>query len=182
MNKYGGTNDFPTCDKRVYNLWFQMLRRCYDVTQHERARGKSYADCEVCDRWKLLSCFAKDIQKLEGYNDWLTKTGYCLDEDTKVSGNKLYCKSTCRFIPASENIRDVSKRHQNITKNANEANKTKYVLEADGVTILFDSEKAACEFLGVKKCSVSSCYRRGSKCKGYAIMRAKMDGGKHETD
>ena len=56
----------PNCDKRVYGLWFQMLRRCYDTTQHEREKGKSYADCEVCDRWKMLSCFAKDIKKLEG--------------------------------------------------------------------------------------------------------------------
>ena len=64
MNKYGGINDMPTCDKRVYGLWFQMLRRCYDTTQHERKKGKSYADCEVCDRWKMLSCFAKDIKEL----------------------------------------------------------------------------------------------------------------------
>ena len=26
MNKYGGINDMPNCDKRVYGLWFQMLR------------------------------------------------------------------------------------------------------------------------------------------------------------
>ena len=69
MNKYGGINDMPNCDKRVYGLWFQMLRRCYDTTQHERSKGKSYADCEVCDRWKILSCFANDIKKLEGYRD-----------------------------------------------------------------------------------------------------------------
>ena len=59
MNKYGGINDMPNCDKRVYGVWYQMLRRCYDTTQHEREKGKSYADCEVCDRWKMLSCFAK---------------------------------------------------------------------------------------------------------------------------
>lgn len=47
-NKYGGVNDYPNCEKRVYGLWFQMLRRCYDTTQHERPKGKSYADCEVC--------------------------------------------------------------------------------------------------------------------------------------
>ena len=50
MNKYGGINDMPNCDKRVYVLWYQMIRRCYDTTQHERKKGKSYADCEVCDR------------------------------------------------------------------------------------------------------------------------------------
>ena len=177
MNKYGGINDMPNCDKRVYGLWFNMLRRCYDTTQHEREKGKSYADCEVCDRWKILSCFANDIKKLEGYNDWMSKTGYCLDKDMKIPGNKVYRKAACMFVPASENIREVSKRHPNITKKANEANQTKYVLEANGVTLLFDSEKSACEFLGVKKCSVSSCYHKGYKCKGYRI--AKMDGGEN---
>ena len=166
------------CDKRVYNLWLQMLRRCYDKTQHERSRGSSYTDCEVCDRWKMLSCFAKDIKKLKGYNDWLTKTGYCLDKDIKIPGNKVYSKATCCFIPASENIREISRRHPNITQKANEANKTKYSLELNGVTFLFDSEKAVCEFLGVKKCSVSSCYHKGYKCKGYNI--AKMDGERKE--
>lgn len=174
MNKYGGINDMPTCDKRVYGLWFQMLRRCYDTTQHERDRGKSYANCEVCDRWKMLSCFAKDIKKLEGYNDWLTKTGYCLDKDTKILGNKVYCKAACRFVPASENIRDVSKRHPNITKKANEVHKVKYMLVKGDEILLFDSEKEACEFMGVVQCSVSSCYHKGRKCKGYKITR--MDG------
>lgn len=175
MNKYGGINDFPGCDKRVYGLWFQMLRRCYDKTQHERARGKTYSDCEVCERWKLLSCFAKDIKKLEGYNDWLTKSGYCLDKDTKVAGNKIYSKATCRFIPYTENIREIHRKNpQNIEK-LHEAQKVKYILKAEGVTLIFDSEKAACEFLGVKKCSVASCYRKGYKCKGYTIKRAKMD-------
>ena len=37
--------------------------------------------------------------------------------------------------------------------------------------IVFDSEKEACEAMGVRQCSVASCYRRGSKCKGYAIAR-----------
>lgn len=180
MNKYGGINDFPSCDKRIYNLWFQMLRRCYDTTQHERSRGKSYADCKVCDRWKTLSCFAKDIKKLVGYNDWLTKTEYCLDKDINIPGNKVYCKEACQFIPASENIRDISKRHPNITKKAIEAHKVKYVLEANGETLLFDSEKSACEFLGVKRCSVSSCYHKGCKCKGYNI--SKMDGDMNEAD
>lgn len=174
MNKYGGINDMLSCDKRVYDLWYQMLRRCYDTKQQERSRGKAYKDCEVCDRWKRLSNFAKDITTLKGYNEWLTKYGYCLDKDTKMIGNKIYSRATCCFIPRSENIRDISVRNKNITHNANEAHKVKYILKSDGVTLIFDSEKSACEFLGVKKCSVSSCYHKGYKCKGYNIER--MDG------
>ena len=92
MNKYGGINDMPNCDKRVYGLWFQMLRRCYDTKQHEREKGKSYVDCEVCDRWKMLSCFAKDIKKLEGYNDWMNKTDmtddFCSYAERKEKNNE----------------------------------------------------------------------------------------------
>jgi hypothetical protein len=52
MNKYGGVADLKGCNKRVYNLWYQMLRRCYDKEQHKRGRGKAYADCEVCEEYE----------------------------------------------------------------------------------------------------------------------------------
>ena len=175
MNKYGGVNDLPGCDKRVYGLWFQMLRRCYDPKQLTRDRGKSYADCIVCDRWKYLSNFAKDIKTIDGYSEWKANIGYCLDKDTKIPGSRIYSRATCRFIPYTENIRDISKRHPGITKSANEANKTVYVLQKENELLVFPSEKAACEYLGVVKCSVSSCYHKGHKCKGYKIQRAKMD-------
>lgn len=38
-------------------------------------------------------------------------------------------------------------------------------------TLIFNSEKEACEYLGVKKCSVSSCFRKGCLCKGYRIIK-----------
>lgn len=123
-----------------------------------------------------LSRFARDITSLEGYEEWRTNTGYCLDKDTRNPGSKVYNKSNCRFIPKSENIRDISKRNPNVNQKAIEANKTKYVLEMNGVALIFDSEKDACTFLGVKKCSVASSYYRGCKCKGYKVTRAKMEG------
>lgn len=57
------------------------------------------------------------------------------------------------------------------------ANKTIYVLQEENELLVFPSEKAACEYLGVVKCSISSCYHKGYRCKGYKIQRAKMDGG-----
>lgn len=35
----------------------------------------------------------------------------------------------------------------------------------------FDSERAACEFLGVKPSGVSSCYLKGKECRGWRIER-----------
>lgn len=177
-NKYGGVCNVTNPDKRVYALWYQMLRRCYDKKQHQRTRGKSYADCVVCDRWLNYSNFARDITLLFGYENWLNKTGYCLDKDTINPGNKVYSRKNCCFIPYTENIRDIHNRKpQNIEK-LHELNKVKYMLVKDDEVLLFESEKDACEYMGVVQCSISSCYRRGRKCKGYRI--AKMDGGKNE--
>ena len=179
-NKYGGHADCKT-DKRVYNLWYSMLRRCYDIDQQKRARGKSYAECKVCERWMTLSNFAEDVQRLDGYEQWRDYHGYCLDKDTLVHGNKEYSPRTCRFIPYTENIREANRRTNSI-KAAQESHKTVYYLKKDGVTLIFESEHAACKYLGVRNCSVSSCRRRGSKCKGYTVSCAKMDGEDGKAD
>lgn len=57
---------------------------------------------------------------------------------------------------------------------------TVYELEKDGVIFRFQSEREACEHLGVSKCSVASCYKKGSKCKGYTINRIGIS-THHET-
>ena len=57
---------------------------------------------------------------------------------------------------------------------------TEYELEKDGVVLSFKSEQEACDYLGVVKGSVASCYRRGYKCKGYTINRIGIS-THHET-
>ena len=46
-----------------------------------------------------------------------------------------------------------------------------YLVANEKEELYFSSEKEVCSFLGVSKCSVSSCYRRGVKCKGYTVKR-----------
>lgn len=48
---------------------------------------------------------------------------------------------------------------------------TIYRLSRLAETIVFDSEKAACEFVGVKPCGISSCYLKGKECRGWKIER-----------
>lgn len=48
---------------------------------------------------------------------------------------------------------------------------SKYELHKDGEVISFNSEKDACEYLNVKQCSVASCYRTNTLCKGYKIVK-----------
>ena len=35
--------------------------------------------------------------------------------------------------------------------------------------------KEACEAMGVRQCSVASCYRRGYRCKGYIITKMDLE-------
>ena len=48
---------------------------------------------------------------------------------------------------------------------------TQYKISNGIETLMFNSEKEACEYLGVKKSSVASCFRCGCLCKGYRIWK-----------
>ena len=52
---------------------------------------------------------------------------------------------------------------------------TAYILEKDGEYLSFTSEKSACEYLGVKQCSVAGAWRDKCTCKGYNVIRAKSE-------
>lgn len=170
-NKYGGYADCKV-DNRVYGLWFQMLRRCYDTEQQKRRRGRTYAGCSVCPEWHYLSVFAEDIKRLEGYDRWAKGEKMVLDKDSICDGNRMYSPDKCRFLRCGDSLREMNGRHPDITKNAAEAHKVRYKIEME-----FNSEQEAADFLGVRHCSVASCYRRGAKCKGFTVTKigAKMD-------
>lgn len=46
-----------------------------------------------------------------------------------------------------------------------------YLLKSGDSVLKFDSEKEACEYLGVARCTVASCFRRNRKCKGFTVER-----------
>ena len=169
-NKYGGICDTEIADAKIYRLWYGILRRCYDVTQLARDRGKAYAGCKVCDDWHVYSNFEKDVKTLAGFAQWHEGNDMQLDKDILGNG-KEYNRRNCCFVPRSVNTAYMNRQHPDITKEANDSHKVTYVLQKDGETLVFESEKDACKYLGVAKCSVASCYRRGTKCKGYTIAR-----------
>ena len=185
-NKYGGVNDMPTGwtktpeNKRVYALWFDMLRRCYDNEQLSRSRGRTYSDCSVCARWFYLSNFYADIQKLPGYLEWSLNGKMSIDKDLFSQGSKEYNPQNCCFVPAAVNTSEMGRRNIENIRKLHEAQKTRYVLSKGSERRVFPSEKEACAAIGVHQCSIASCYRRGGKCKGYSI--SKMDGGGDNAD
>lgn len=184
MNKFGGINDVPNgwitenpINHRIYRLWFDILRRCNDESQHIRPKGRTYSDCRICNEWMKLSIFADEIKLVPGYEQWVKVKGMELDKDIFGNGEKLYSRKTCCFIPSSVNKAIMNRQNPHQRDACIEANKVRYAIANESERIEFDSEKAACEYLGVKKCSIASCYLKGYKCKGYKIERigAKMD-------
>ena len=49
-----------------------------------------------------------------------------------------------------------------------------YKLTKDGTSVEFRSEAEACEYLGVKQCTVASCCRSKCKCKGHTVERVGL--------
>lgn len=87
--------------RNVYDLWANMLKRAYGKY------ATSYKGVTVDKRWHNFTNFINTIPTVEGYYDWEDDpTNFVLDKDTKVQGNKVYSRDTCRFIPATDNIRD----------------------------------------------------------------------------
>ena len=185
-NKYGGVNDMPAGwlankeNKRVYVLWFDMLRRCYDEEQLKRVQGSTYRDCSVCDRWFYLSNFYEDIQKLPGYLEWVNNRKMSIDKDLFSHGSKEYSPQNCCFVPMAVNISEAGRRNIDNIRKLHKTNRVRYVFSKGNEKIVFNSEKEACEAMGVRQCSVASCYRRGRRCKGYTIARMDKE-DEHEA-
>lgn len=133
------------------------------------------------------------IEGIEGINEWIPLTkrpmteeerehykersdvecGTILDCPLPEDGQevtKIYSPNTCKFVTKRENIQEMDRRC-NTVEQAREYLKTSYILFRNDEYKMFDSEKEACEFLGVKECSVSGAYRHGWKCKGWNIIR-----------
>ena len=98
-----GVNDkkYPAYIQKVctreYRIWNGMIRRCYDVSFHERNR--SYIGCTVSENFKSYSYFYEWCQEQIGFEN----EAWQLDKDILVKGNKLYSENVCLFIPQELN-------------------------------------------------------------------------------
>ena len=67
-----------------------MFTRCYNPKVHEKQ--PSYIGCTVKEEW----------HSLQNFGPWFEDnfvSGYHLDKDLLIKGNKVYSKETCIFIP-----------------------------------------------------------------------------------
>ena len=83
---------------KQYELWVNMLKRCYSDTY--KKKHPTYEYCTVSENFKHYEYFYEWCNKQFGFGnqDWH------LDKDLFVKGNKVYSEYSCVFIPAEINL------------------------------------------------------------------------------
>lgn len=85
--------------KKTYQLWSNMMKRCYDPND---ARGYYGKGVIVDPSWHCYATFQQEIQTIKDFKEWSTIGGMELDKDFLGDG-KTYSVNTCAFIKASVN-------------------------------------------------------------------------------
>lgn len=93
--KYIAFNSKTNRSNWIYDIYFNVIDRCYNPYAINRDKGLNYVDVFVCDEWLNYQDAAKWID--ENYIE-----GYELDKDLFGNG-KLYSPHTCCFLPKQIN-------------------------------------------------------------------------------
>lgn len=78
----------------AYGCWVRMIKRCY--SKRYQIDSPTYSDCSVSGEWLFFSNFLSFHS--ENYTN-----GYHLDKDLLITGNKIYSKESCLFVPPEIN-------------------------------------------------------------------------------
>lgn len=90
--------------RKKYDLWANMLKRVYGNYRD----ASTYHDVQVTPEWLNFSVFANEIELVPGYDEWLKDSSMCLDKD--LAQQRLYSRTTCQFITASQNTQECLER------------------------------------------------------------------------
>jgi len=82
---------------KEYDLWKGMLKRCF--SEKFKQKYPTYQGVTCSKDWLSMTKFIEDVSQMRGYG----LSGWALDKDILVKGNKLYSKDTCCFVPAEVN-------------------------------------------------------------------------------
>ena len=92
-------------NSKIYNVWCNMLTRCYNEKLWEKGKYTTYKNVFVCDEWHNFQNFAKWwTEQLNLYKD-IKEEEFDLDKDILIKHNKLYCPQNC--IPSPKRINNL---------------------------------------------------------------------------
>ena len=97
-----GDGEYDSKDP-AYSCWIRMLSRCYS----NRPEYITYRDCTVDSEWHNFQSFAKWFHSTEN-----AMSGFELDKDILVKGNRVYGAGRCCFVPRDINILTQCKKSQ----------------------------------------------------------------------
>lgn len=87
--------------KKAYELWSNMIRRCYDKS-HPQFHLYGGNGVYVSPDWLVFSLFYDSLINLPGFRSWC-EPGSDFDLDKDYYGSNCYSFETCIFLPSSEN-------------------------------------------------------------------------------
>jgi len=83
---------------KEYQLWQNMLQRCFD--EKYKQKYPTYEGVTCSKEWLSMTKFIEDVSQMKGFG----LSGWALDKDILQKGNKLYSKDTCCFVPQEVNL------------------------------------------------------------------------------
>ena len=81
-----------------FHLWKNMLKRCYSEVSFKKS--PSYEQCLTSETFNDYQQFKTWCNSQLGFGN----TGWELDKDILVKGNKVYSEATCCFVPKEINL------------------------------------------------------------------------------
>ena len=81
-----------------FQLWKNMLKRCYSEVSFKKS--PSYEQCLTSETFNHYQQFKTWCNQQLGFGN----TGWELDKDILVKGNKIYSEDTCCFVPKEINL------------------------------------------------------------------------------
>ncbi len=148
-------------NKRIYEKWRAMLKRCYSEKYHEKS--PTYKDCTVCQRWLLLSNFVDDFKLIDGYDEEKFLNGeLVLDKDIKSNGaNKEYSLENCMLVSTAENAKQSNKTmdytQQQGENNSRSIKICQYNKETYELIKIWNSSRDIQRELGISHSNIGQC-------------------------
>ena len=118
----GYLGDVPVgnINKRIYDIWYRMLKRCYNPND-KMYKFYGALGVTVCERWYCFANFLNDIIYIPNFYYWYNYPGkYEFDKDSLQEGvptsQKVYSPETCQFILTEYNSKlSAVTKHNNVT-------------------------------------------------------------------